>query len=104
MQGRDTSYYGALLVVGIVLIMAILGVQKIYRGYFVSDEYIAFFYYDPTDPSKYWSADVESIDDCRNWVESQSYRDFDGYYDYECGVNCRYDFVTNNHICKELVE
>lgn len=68
------------------------------------DTYIAFFYYDPSNLNAYWQAPVGSIEDCRNWVNLQIERDYDGAYDYECGVNCLYDNGFQGYICEKTVE
>jgi hypothetical protein len=66
--------------------------------------YTAFFYHDTSDYDNYISHEVKSIEDCRSWVAYQSARDFDGLYDYECGVNCRHEVGFSTMICKETIQ
>jgi hypothetical protein len=93
-----------------IVIVVIIGFFVLRGGWnFVNDkfgpkDYKAFFYYDPSDLNKYWKADVSSIEDCRDWVDVQVSRDFDGYYDYECGVNCEYGVDYNGYTCDKTLE
>lgn len=101
------SGVGSLLVIIVFLIIGffiIKGGWNFAKDKFGPESYTAFFYYDPSNLNNYWQAEVSSIEDCRDWVDSQVSRDFDGRYDYECGVNCEYDLNFQGYICDKTLE
>ncbi|MBM2820264.1 MAG: hypothetical protein HW405_24 [Candidatus Berkelbacteria bacterium] len=51
------------------------------------------------------SPEFKSIEECRDWVEGQTalYNRAEGYYDYECGKNCKYHKDTNIYVCEESI-
>ncbi len=73
---------------------------------FQKDVWIGFYYPDETDLTQNTqSPELKSLDECRNWVNSQVYLfNPSGYgYDYECGKNCKFDKNYQLYICEETL-
>lgn len=101
------SGIGSILVLLVVLVIGfwiVKGAWSFASDRFGPKSYHAFFYYNPANLNQYWDIQVGSIEECRDWVDEQVGRDFDGQYDYECGVNCKYDSSVQVYVCKETVE
>lgn len=62
-------------------------------------KYIWFYYPDKNNLEKFIeSPDLNSIEECRNWVNWQWYVNWK--WDYECWYKCRYDKWISLYICK----
>lgn len=73
---------------------------------FFNNNWIGFYYPDENNLSQnIQSPAYKTIEECRNWVDSQvSIYNPSGYgYDYECGKNCKKDNNSDLYICKETI-
>lgn len=71
----------------------------ILSGCFDKTEWTGFFYPDANDLTNYRvEHGFSSIDECRNWVESQV--SYDLNYDYECGKGCEYRADWDLYVCE----
>lgn len=70
------------------------------------DSWVAIYYPDASNLYEdERSGPLDSLDDCRSWVQSQrSIRRFKGGDDYECGKNCEYDAGADLHVCEETIK
>ena len=89
-------------------IIATIIIITVVSAYFLfsslrGESWIGFYYPDSFDLTDYvQSPELESIEECRFWVDSQiNIHNPDGSgYDYECGKNCRFDGV---YICEATI-
>lgn len=97
------SGFGSIVILIVFIIVAVWLGKAIWNkasDFFGQDEYTGYFYYDPSNLTQYWrQPGLISLDACIDWVNAQIPKDFDGYYDYECGVNCEYDLSADIDIC-----
>lgn len=91
----------------IVIVIGFFIVRGIWNfGYdkFGPKDYTAFYYPEPDDLSIYSTSKVDSVEECRDWVDGQTSTDYDQYFDYECGVNCKIEPGYTAMICKKTVQ
>ena len=85
--------------------IALLIVVIIGFFYFTGGEtWIGFYYPDENNLTEHTqSAELETIEECRFWVESQiAIHNPSGFgYDYECGKNCNFD--AGIYVCEETI-
>lgn len=94
-----TTIIGTIMVIGVVVLGYFLFFSK-------KDTWKGFYYPDESNLDDYIDSPVfGSLDECRNWVNTQVYRyNPDGYgYDYECGKNCRLKEGFTSLVCEETV-
>ncbi len=78
-------------------------------GYFLffnKETWMGFYYANKDDLTKHiQSPELESIEECRGWVNRQVYiyNPADHMYDYECGKNCKFDKDYGLYVCKETI-
>ena len=104
MEDEDNSTSTAGGVIGLIIL--ILVGWWAYNTWFKSVEYKAFFYPELSNLDFFYEKNVESAEECRDWVNAQAFSDIDGSWDYECGTNCELqnDFTGRYYICEETFE
>jgi hypothetical protein len=69
------------------------------------DKYIGFYYPDAGDLLTHiQSHELESLEECREWVDDVSDGRTDDGFDYECGMNCKLSQTGGIYICEETLE
>jgi hypothetical protein len=65
----------------------------------------AIYYPDAGNLSVFQDSNVDSLDDCRDWVDAQAQATGNSGYDYECGTNCRLkvDQFGKFYYCKDTI-
>lgn len=89
----------------IVVVVVVVVVIFIFLG--KNDKWLGFYYPDRNNlTSHIQSAEVDSLEECRVWVESQvSIYNPSGYgYDYECGKNCKLKKDWDIYVCEETLD
>ena len=93
-----------LIISGIILILIIWG---IYILFIKSDQWQPVFYPDTSNLTEYlYGPIVETVEQCRDWINNEAIKleKALGDYDYECGLNCKYDSFYRTEICEETVK
>ena len=91
-----------LVITGAALVL-IWGIVSV----FDKDEWSPFYY--PNAPSliEFSSGPtVDSLEQCRDWVNGEAVGrgQAPGEYDYECGLNCKFDDGIGVFVCEETVQ
>lgn len=63
-------------------------------------QHTAFYYPESGTQDGMQSKEVGSVKECREWADSMARADGDSSFDYQCGVNCRYDSAIGETICE----
>ncbi|KKT39861.1 hypothetical protein A3K29_00765 [Candidatus Collierbacteria bacterium RIFOXYB2_FULL_46_14] len=68
-------------------------------------KFTGFYYPNAGELSVYkQSPELDSLEECREWVEDISGGRTDQNFDYECGKNCRLSEAGGIYICNETLE
>lgn len=85
----------------IIVIAIVCLVGWLSFGWFKPDTYTGYFYKNPDNMDIVnKQSGFNSLDACRGWVNNQIRTDNDGYYDYECGKNCRITIESTVDRCE----
>jgi hypothetical protein len=90
-------------IVGLVIVGFII--FWIWNNIISPPKYIGFYYPDVGDLTVFkQSPELDSLHDCRDWVDDMIGERTDDNYDYECGKNCKLGKLGDLYVCDETLE
>jgi len=101
-QQRHAAQGGG--IIGIIILI-IVG-WWVYNHWINKPTWTAIYYPDAANLSTFVDQSVDSLEGCRDWVDSQAFAQGNTDYDYECGTDCKLevDSIGKFYRCKETFE
>ena len=87
------------------LIILILALHWVWNNVISPPKWIGFYYPSASNLSNYeQSPELNSLEECRDWVDEASNGRTDTGFDYECGKDCKLSETGGIYICDETLE
>jgi hypothetical protein len=94
-------------IIGIIIFILVSWIFYSFLGSKNKEQWQPIYYPDTGDLSKYsYGPTVDTLEQCRGWINAESIKRNQqfGEFDYECGLNCKYDMIYDLQICKETLQ
>jgi len=87
----------AVIILGIYTLVQSTPNENWQPVYYPNTENLSIYSYGPV---------LDTLEQCRGWINAESMKrsqEF-GEFDYECGLNCKYDMIYDLQICEETLQ